>query len=127
MTGIVALASFLRAERDQRGWDDKDIEAATGLPKSTISNLLNERIQHPDLATLAALAHGLRVPLRVIVERLGYSIEGQPVQRLGSLDAIDQELARIAEYRDFLAQKPEVLKEVQNLIRWRFGLSPDDR
>ncbi len=128
MQGIESLGSFLRAELARRGWEPIDLANASGVPKATVHNLLKGKVNQPDNITLSRIAHGLGISLRVLLERLGYSLEGEslPSTQQAALAAVDRELARIADLRDELAQRPELLEEARQLIRFRLAQPKND-
>lgn len=69
-----ALGSYLEDQLKQRGWDQKELSARSGVRESTISRLLRGKVQEPQLSTLHALAECLSVDLGLLIELAGYPI-----------------------------------------------------
>lgn len=62
------LANVLRAALRQRGWDASDLARESGVPKQTISNILNDVNKGPPLvSTLAKIAKALGMPTEQLV------------------------------------------------------------
>ena len=62
------LANVLWAALRQRGWDATDLVKASGVPKQTVSNILNDVNKGaPKVPTLAKLAKALDIPTEQLV------------------------------------------------------------
>lgn len=72
---IKALASFVRGKMYARGWSQTDLAAEAGIPKGTISNIMNAKVTLPDLGTFLKLSRALEVPLRTLLEITGVNVE----------------------------------------------------
>jgi transcriptional regulator with XRE-family HTH domain len=70
-----ALANFLREQLRARGWSQTDLAAEAGLPKTTVSRLLNDRVDEPELSTLMKLSVALEIPLIRLIELAGFPVE----------------------------------------------------
>jgi len=55
------LGSLLRAVRQKRGWRQQDVATASGIGRSTISQVENGNLDRISIATLRQLAHELEV------------------------------------------------------------------
>lgn len=82
-----ALSNFLRQQLRSRGWDQKDLAAESGLRKSTISRLINDRVEEPELPTLLRLAQTLGVSLGDLMELAGYPVR-MPTSQEGQQDRL---------------------------------------
>lgn len=69
------LAALLQTAMDQRGWSLRDLAAESGVPVSTLSNIMNST-KEPRLGNLSSLSRALELPLRTLVEACGYPVEG---------------------------------------------------
>jgi DNA-binding Xre family transcriptional regulator len=96
----------------RRGWEQKDLSAEAEIPKATVSRLVNDHVQEPELTTLLKLSQALEVPLGQIMELAGF-----PVQAPGSSEARQTRLIALSENLPWLTP---VIEEIA-------GLSPDER
>ena len=65
------LSAWLANQLRDRGWSTRDAEKQTGISKSEISDLINERIK-PGLALMVKLARGFETRLWAVMEMAGY-------------------------------------------------------
>lgn len=72
------LATYLRAQLEQRGWTQDRLATESGISPSSLSKILSGHSKTPELATLAQLSQALEVPLRTLVEAAGFTIEDGP-------------------------------------------------
>ncbi|MCG8347783.1 MAG: XRE family transcriptional regulator [Chloroflexales bacterium] len=107
-----ALSNFLREQMRRRGWEQKDLSAEAEIPKATVSRLVNDHVQEPELTTLLKLSQALEVPLGQIMELAGF-----PVQAAGSPEARQTRLIALSENLPWLTP---VIEEIA-------ALSPDER
>lgn len=108
----VELANYLRDELKRREWTATQLAQKAGLPKQTISNILNRPDVKTELPTYVALSDALGVSLAYLLERAGYVVE--------SLEDPDE-----ATYR--IARQIEAFPWLQPIVRWLLELDPEDR
>lgn len=68
------LSQFLYDELQRRGVSLSDFALQSGIPKQTLSNIINNPSSKPELATFVRIADGLNMPLWKILEIAGYRI-----------------------------------------------------
>lgn len=103
------LVDYLEREMDRHGWKKIDLARKAGLPPTTLYRIFDNPDKTPELDTLDALARGLGVSLKVLVEACGF-----PVEEIRDWKAeVQLILSVMPEFRDFL---PEMA-----------ALSPEDR
>jgi transcriptional regulator with XRE-family HTH domain len=107
-----ALANFLRDEMNKRGWSQKDLAAKSGVPESTLSNLLNNKTEEPGLATLTRLSTAFEVPLWRLILIAGYPV--------GTPDSFENQQSRLVELSKAFPWLTPVAEDIA-------GLTPDDR
>lgn len=73
--GMTALGALIDARLQTEGWSLRDLAAEAGVSHSTISRLMNDPAQEPNLSTLDALSRTLKIPMRTLVEACGYTVE----------------------------------------------------
>lgn len=110
-----AFSNYLNAAMKQRGWNPSQFAVRCGFGPSQMSKLLSGETKEPGISTLERLASALEIPLRVLVEQLGFKVD-DPQQASGD-SIIDKQVARLAE------TDPEYRKLWDDLNR----LDPDDR
>lgn len=76
--GVSALASFLRKEMDQRGWDPARLARKAKVPTTTLHNILHQRSPRPFPDTLRKLAAVLGCSPAYLTSLVGYSVEDLP-------------------------------------------------
>lgn len=83
------LGLLVQREIKGRGWSQRHAADQTGIPFTTLNNIINGR-NEPDLATLRRLARGLGLTLGRIIQAMDESGEGASLPRpLRSLSAAD--------------------------------------
>lgn len=106
------LGNYLRDEISRRGWTQTRLASEAGLPKQTLSNVINDPANTPDLPTLVALAGALNVSLSYLLERAGYT-----VQRTEDPEESTRQLAR----------QIEAFPWLQPILTWLVELDLEDR
>ena len=82
------LSNVLRAAMRQRGWDSATLSAKSGIPKQTLSNILNDKNRGaPEVPTLRKLADALEIDVGQLVLIAGHATEdrGSNTARLAAL------------------------------------------
>lgn len=120
------LANVLWAALRQRGWDASDLVQASGVPKQTISNILNDVNKGaPKLPTIVKIATALEIPpgqlvivaaksqpggdvtdvtrVAVLLERVPWLAQG--INRLSELD--EDQARQWFDYVEFLIRQRE--------------------
>ena len=105
-----AFSEWLQFELDKRGWNQGDLMRASGLRRSVISNLINER-RNPGKITCQAIAHGLNLPKDTVYRAAGLldEITAQDkvieiiVYRMKYLT--DRQLDEVMRYSDFIRER----------------------
>ncbi len=112
-----SLATYVREQMDKRGWDQTELGRRADIPKGTIHNILNNRVQMPEFKNMVKLASAFDVPLGTILTMAGFDLEGRPelsrAERQAELLSISP---RFRELLDMIAALP---KEDQETA-WRF-------
>lgn len=106
------LTNYLSDELKRRGWNPTQLANKSGLPKQTISNVLNKPDAVPELPTYVALAEALGVSLAYLLERAGYMVE-----RLEDPEESTRRLAR----------QIDAFPWLQPILQWLLDLDPEDR
>lgn len=104
------LGSYIQELMEERNWTQLDLEARTGVKRSTLSRIMNG--QEPKPGQLVKIAKALGIPASRLLLVLGHDID--PVPNL------EPDLRRIAET---IRAMPE-LTEIFDMLA---GLSPEDR
>ena len=65
---LEGLPLNLQKGLDERGWSAADLSRASGVPRSSISNILAGRRGNPTCATVVALAHGLGITVEELIQ-----------------------------------------------------------
>lgn len=103
-----SLATYLREQMEKRGWNQTELGERAGIPKGTIHNILDNKVQIPKFENLIKLASALDVPLRTILTVAGFNLDGRPELAQQERQA---ELLRVAprfrELLDMIAALPE--------------------
>lgn len=108
----VELSNYLKDEMARRGWSLTKLANKAGLPKQTVSNVINKPEQTPDLPTFVGLADALEISLARLLERAGYTVE--------RLDDPEESSRRIA-------RQIEDFPWLQPIFQWLLDLDPEDR
>lgn len=106
------LTNYLQDELARRGWSATQLATKAGIPKQTVSNILNNPDLVPELPTYVALAEGLGISLAFLLERAGYTIE-----RLDNPEESNRRIAR----------QIEAFPWLQPIFQWLLDLDPEDR
>lgn len=77
--------SWLNNELQKRGWSQSDLATAAGLPRGTISNILNNT-RKPGANVLEAIANGLHLPPETVYRAAGL---------LPPVDPIDESVSQL--------------------------------
>lgn len=112
MRTMIGLYTLIESELKKRDWKASDLAANSELSEATISRIKNNPSYEPDLGTLAAVAIGLDIPLRRVVEACGYNVDA------GAANADDTERAAA-----IIRAVPDLRIYVETLA----SLRPDDR
>lgn len=72
---VTALGEYISDAMRGLSWEQKDLVAASGLTKATISRIVSGVTKQPDRKTLAQLARALHKPLGALLERAGYVLD----------------------------------------------------
>jgi transcriptional regulator with XRE-family HTH domain len=102
------LADYLLREMNQRNWSQREAATRSGIPKTTLTDLLNNPDHVPQLRTLQALAVGFGVPLKRLIELSGFSLDEE--------DKVFIVLTE-EERRAFSGMTPDQRRAVVELIR----------
>lgn len=85
-----ALTRFVRDAADARGWQQRDLVAASGLSRQVISTLWNDSrpalVQRPDDSTVQGLADGFGVGVEVVLAKVAEAM-GLPTGTVTVYDA----------------------------------------
>lgn len=65
------LARYIQDEMARQGMNLLDLEAATGVPDSTLSRYVNGTVKNPRASVLAKIAHGLGVDWATMMDLAG--------------------------------------------------------
>jgi transcriptional regulator with XRE-family HTH domain len=106
------LTNYLQDELARRGWSATQLATRAGIPKQTVSNILNNPDLVPELPTYVSLAEGLGVSLTFLLERAGYVVE-----RLDNPEESNRKIAR----------QIEAFPWLQPIFQWLLDLDPEDR
>lgn len=109
------------------GWDQQELVEQTGLPRTTVANLLHGQNLMPKIPTVGALADALEVPPHEIMEACGVPLMAAPkdetrseqAQRFGRvIDSIEplRELYDILQGAN-LSQIEDVVTYARNVVR----------
>lgn len=109
---VSELSNYLQEQLAERGWEQKDLVARSGLPKATVSRVLSGQVETPDLQTFVGLAEALGISLARLLERSGFVVE--------RLDSPEESTARIA-------RQIEDFPWLQPVLQWLLDLDPEDR
>jgi transcriptional regulator with XRE-family HTH domain len=109
---VSELSNYLNDQLKERGWEQKDLVARSGLPKATVSRVLGDKVETPDLPTFVSLAEALGVSLAFLLERAGYTVE-----RLNDPEESTRQIAR----------QIEAFPWLQPILQWLLDLDPEDR
>lgn len=138
-----ALARFIRARMEDKGWSSYDVERKGGPPARTVQHLADPKVQwkvtpRPD--TLKKLAAGLEVSLAELQEAAGKAVAGgsdqatapNHVARVAALmaDLSEQRQEQIAEFVERMidtwrVEEPPALKAVADKGRRRDAVEVD--
>jgi transcriptional regulator with XRE-family HTH domain len=110
-----ALSLYLKAEIERRGWSDADLADRSNLSRPTLSKLLNNPGQIPELDTLSKLAVGLGVDLTKLVTLCGFPASSDPVSSRGEQMAILLEtVPELQGFLDVLARlRPDDIRAIR--------------
>lgn len=72
---VSALGNLLREKMKEKGWEQKDLAAESGIPKATISRIVGGKVAEPELTTLWRLSDTLGEPLGKLIELAGFPVE----------------------------------------------------
>lgn len=64
------FSTWLNDQLTERNWTQADLMRASGLPRGTISNILNN-VRKPGSDVLQAIAHGLSIPTVTVYQAAG--------------------------------------------------------
>jgi len=106
------LGNFLRDEIKRRGWTQTRLAARSHLPKQTISNIITDPSNTPDLPSLVAIADALEISLARLLERAGYTVD-----RTDDPEESTRQLAR----------QIEAFPWLQPILMWLIELDLEDR
>lgn len=81
------LKTYLQDRLDERGWTQAEFVRLTGIPRTTVANLLYGYNKMPTIETIGALANALEVPLRQVIEACGVQIDATPGEETSSEEA----------------------------------------
>jgi transcriptional regulator with XRE-family HTH domain len=103
---VSALATFLRAELEKRGWRPYNLAIRSGVASSTLWNILNAEDVVPKRETLTRLARALELPPRILLEYAGYVIDesSSSEERLMRLSRLLDAMPRLGELAEKIAQ-----------------------
>lgn len=104
---VVALAVYLREEMSRHNMTQQDLEAASGIPDSTLSRILNGEVAEPKASQLAKIGRALGIEFWVLMRKAGIA-DGAP----SSPTEEAQQIAAIVAGDPGLA---DVLRQVANL------------
>jgi transcriptional regulator with XRE-family HTH domain len=106
------LSNYLRDEMARRGWSLTQLANKAGLPKQTVSNVINNPDANPELPTFVGLSEALGISLAFLLERAGYT-----VKRLEDPEESTGQIAR----------QIEAFPWLQPILQWLLDLDPEDR
>lgn len=106
------LSNYLQDELRRRGWSLTQLANKAGLPKQTVSNVINNPEANPELPTYVGLSEALGVSLAFLLERAGYAVE-----RLDDPEESTRQIAR----------QIEAFPWLQPILQWLLDLDPEDR
>lgn len=118
---MTPLAVFIEEELDRLQWSQLDLEAASGIPDSTIGRIRNGQEAKP--SQLAHFAKAFGCKFWYILQRAGYAIDdpGNPsenAQRIGAIVADSHELSALLDgvLRLSLPNRRAVVRMIQVLL-----------
>ena len=97
---VAALAVYLREEMARQNKTQQDLEAATSIPDSTLSRILNGEVAEPKASQIAKIARALGIEFWVLMRKAGI-VNGPPqspteeAQQIAALVAGDPGLADV--------------------------------
>lgn len=101
---VSSLLNALNAEMAKKNWDPADLARKSGVPKTTLHNILHNETVRPQPKTLNKLAAALGIEPAVLAAHAGY-----PVDNVTDPDARSVRLARAIEVRPWLTQRQDLL------------------
>jgi transcriptional regulator with XRE-family HTH domain len=112
-----ALAVYLRAELDRRGWNARQLADRAGMPPSGLSKILNRVTEVPDLETLDKLAVALDVPLVRLVAVCGFRVGDDaktPDEQIAILLEVAPEFRDVVD--DLTQLQPDDLRAIRGYV-----------
>lgn len=124
--GLTPLAAFIEEELDRLQWSQLELEAASGIPDTTIGRIRSGQEAKP--SQIAHLAKAFGRKFWYVVQRAGYTTDdpdnpSEQAQRLGALFADDPVLGAL--HADLLRLTPANRRAVMQMIRALLGEQPD--
>lgn len=122
---MTALANFIRQEIDGRGWNQKALADKSGIPKATISRLVNGQVDEPELSTLMRLSDTLNVSLSKLISLAGFPLDlsSSPQQQHARLITLAESFPWLAtvmeEIADLSPEDKESVITYLEVLRWR--------
>ena len=105
----ITLGEYLKQARAGAGLSIRQLEAATGIPRTTITHLLKDRIERPDPQNLIRLARALeRNPSDLFVVAGVPLPQGQPTLETllrTDYDLPDDGIAEVVQHIDVIVDK----------------------
>ena len=124
--GLTPLAAFIDEQLDRLNMSQQQLEAASGIPDSTISRIRAGQEAKP--SQIAHLARAFGCKFWYVVQRAGYTTDdpddpSEEAQRLGAIFADDPILSSV--HADLLRLSPANRRAVMQMIRVLLGEQPD--
>lgn len=118
---MTPLAVFIEEELDRLQWSQLDLEAASGIPDTTIGRIRNG--QEAKFSQIALLAKAFGCQFWYVLQRAGYALDdpdnpSENAQRLGTIVADNPELSTLLDgvLRLSLPNRHAVARMIQALL-----------
>lgn len=95
---IMALSAFIQAKMDSRGWSQSDLADASGIPRSTLNNIMKKKVEFLEISTYVKLGQALGVSIRTLLE-----VSGIPVDPVPERTALQQQITTFMDAMPWLA------------------------
>lgn len=108
---MAVFKTWLKAEHDKRGWDQRTAAKAYGVVETNVSNWLSGT-SHPSAMNLIRISLGLKTPIANVMRAAGYDLPlaaggvDDSENRRDERAAVLASLPQFAEILDLIARQP---------------------